>query len=474
MGNTKNKVQRNNIWIYGYTFIAVALFYSYFYADFYETGLEGVRFWDILFAGNIRQFYKQIFLIGNMQYVPLYDFPMYIIFAIWNLPLWIVEKITSIDIFHSSLCLMWMKSLMLFFSFLFIKTFCSMLEELGIGEDDRKIGILMFFTSGFYVSGLVVLSQYDIISLTLTMLGLTYYLRNDEKKFIIVFALVAPFKYFGLLVFVPLLLLKEKRISRILLKMILVMIPCLFFWIVFPYGRPELVDGCVFSPSSSGTNVAKPVYMDLFDRGNIAFGILFLFIFGEIAFLFWCYMHEEKEVWKNGKLVMYCGFIAYFIQFTLAYSHPYWQLLMVPYVVALILLNKKYQYINIMLETLMTAAFIFAQMFYFTWCFKAEIVSLSLWKHVVTPGSGSGDSVVTLLRNYIADARLQNYAVGIGLSVYTALVLIFAILNWPFWKREFGITKKGEEIPFWLLPLRAGISLIIGVVPLVLYFYSWG
>ena len=456
-----------------YLFAMLVLFYSYFYADFYETGLEGVRFWDILFAGNIRAFYKQIFLIGNIQYVPLYDFPMYIIFAIWNLPLWIVEKLTHIDIFHSALCLSWMKSLMLFFSWVFIKTFNTMMDELGIDKEDKKTGIIMFFTSAFYMSGLVVLSQYDIISLALTMLGITFYLRDDQKKFLLVFSFVAPLKYFGLLVFVPLLLLREKNIGIIIGKMICVMIPCAFFWVMFPYGRPELVDGCVFSPSSSGTNVAKPVYMDLFDRGNIAFGILFLFIFGEILFLFWCYMYHEKEVWKNGRLVMYCGFIAFFIQFTLAYSHPYWQLLMVPYIVCLILLNKKYQYINLLMETIMSAAFVFAQIFFFTWCYKAEIVNFSFWKFVLKPGKGTGHSAVTLLRNFIADARLQNYAVGIGLSVYTALILIFAIINCPMIKKDFPLTAKGEDLPKWLLPVRAAITVIIGLVPIVLYFMSW-
>ncbi len=454
--------------------VTVLFYYSYFYADFYETGLEGVRFWDILFAGKIRHFYTQIFLIGNTQYIPLYDFPMYIIFAIWNFPLWEIAKLKKNDIYHSSLCLMWKKSLTLCFTFLAVKMFRRMLADLGLDEEERNTGIWMFLSSGFYMVGLVVLSQYDVICLTIILWAVSEYLRGNDRKSLILFALAAPLKYFGLLVFVPLLLLKEKRISRIILNLVLVMIPCLFFWVMFPYGRPDLLPGCVFSNSSSGTNVGKPVYMDLYDRGQIAFGVLFFFVFGEIIFLLLCYLYKEKEVWKNGKLVMYVCFTAFMIQFTLAYSHPYWQILMVPFTTALILLNHKYRYANLVLEIVYSAFFMMAQLFFFTWCFKAEIVSLSLWKFVVTPGEGAGLDVVSFLHRFITDQRLGSYAVGVGLSIYGAAMLLFCILNWPLRTRELPITGRDEPVPAWVLPLRAAISVVVGVVPLILFFLTWG
>ena len=82
MAERKENNIRQRVLLLLYAGFFLLLFYSCYYADFYETGLEGVRFWDILFEGKIHHFYSQVFLIGNMQYVPLYDFPMYIIFAL--------------------------------------------------------------------------------------------------------------------------------------------------------------------------------------------------------------------------------------------------------------------------------------------------------------------------------------------------------------------------------------------------------
>ena len=274
MAERKENNIRQRVLLLLYAGFFLLLFYSCYYADFYETGLEGVRFWDILFEGKIHHFYSQVFLIGNMQYVPLYDFPMYIIFALWNFPLWVVEKCTGIDIYHSVLCLMWMKSMLLFWLLLFQKAFGGVIELVVDGSRNRlsemrNRGEMLFLTSTFTVTGIAVLGQYDIITMTLMMLGLKAYLQGDKKWFTIWFALAAPLKYFSLLIYAPLVLMDEKRIRRILVQAFSVILPMVFFWIAVPYGRAELLPGCTFSGSSEGTNVAKPIYDALFVHGSV-------------------------------------------------------------------------------------------------------------------------------------------------------------------------------------------------------------
>ncbi len=461
---------------------AVLLFYSCYYADFYETGLEGVRFWDILFEGKIRSFYSQVFLIGNTQYVPLYDFPMYIIFALWNFPLWVVESISGIDIYHSTLCLMWMKSMLLFFLCLFLAAFRRLIGTVaGIENAGRAVsarydgermtadGSFLFLTSAFFMTGLVVLGQYDIIALTFMMMGLRAYLEGDNRRFTLWFAAASPLKYFSLLIYVPLVLLREKRIRRILLQGIAAVLPVLFFWIAVPYGRAELLEGCVYSTSSSGTNVAKPVYDALFVTGTVGFGTLFVYVFVWVIFLFLCYCRPVGE--KEGcRLPVYVCWTAYMLQFTFGYSHPYWLILMEPFMILLILLDEEHRYLSLLLELVGTAAMAVAQIFTYTWCFNSGIVNLSFWRYLL-PSRATGEeySVMTVLGFYVSDERLQDYASGIGLSVYAACILLFAWLHYPLRRREPAIFTKGRECDGWLLPLRAFVVLCLGMVPVLLY-----
>lgn len=453
------------------------LFYSCYYADFYETGLEGVRFWDILFEGKIHHFYSQVFLIGNMQYVPLYDFPMYIIFALWNFPLWVVEKCTGIDIYHSVLCLMWMKSMLLFWLLLFQKAFGGVIELVVDGSRNRlsemrNRGEMLFLTSTFTVTGIAVLGQYDIITMTFMMLGLKAYLQGDKKWFTIWFALAAPLKYFSLLIYAPLVLMDEKRIRRILVQAFSVILPMVFFWIAVPYGRAELVPGCTFSGSSEGTNVAKPIYDALFVHGSVAFGTLFIYIFAEMAFLIFCYAYQRRKEDDRTRITIYLCLMAYVIQFTAAYSHPYWLILMSPFMILVILADPEKSYLNLMAETLMTAAMVGAQIMYFEWCFCSNIVELSFWKYLLPNGigeSGEWRSLSAFLSLRISDPRLQEYVTGACLSVYAAGLLFFVLWNCPFLSHKWSLVTRQERDYKWLYPVRAVISLGLGSIPLVLY-----
>lgn len=463
-----------------YAAATVLIFYSCYYADFYETGLEGVRFWDILFSGQIRHFYTQIFLIGDTQYIPLYDFPMYIVFAVWNFPLWIVEKVSGIDIFHSVPCLMWMKSMLWLFLALFLKAFgllAADVMQLSRADDDRLTSArqaqLLFLTSVFFMTGLVVLGQYDIITMTFMMLGIRAYLKRDDRRFVLWFAIAAPFKYFSILAYIPLVLLREKRIRRILLRGVEVVAPILFFWVTVPYGRPELVPGCTFSGSSSGSNVAKPVYDALFVTGTIGFGTLFVYIFLWVIFLILCYAWKEEASEKEtGEAAVYVCFVAYMIQFTFGYSHPYWLILLVPFMVLLILQNDRLQYLNLLLETLLTAAMAFAQIFTYTWCFNSNIVNLSFWRMLLPGGVSEQEfSVMSVLTGMVSDPRLQEYASGAGLSVFAAGMLLFTGMNCPLWKDRLPLIRRDRKEYRWLFPLRALITLCLGAVPMALYFF---
>ena len=467
----KNKIFWSLVFVF-----TVILFYSYIYHDFLETACEGVRFWDILFQGKIRDFYTQTFLIGKTQYYPQYDFLMYIIFAIWNLPLWIVQKVSAIDIYQSVICLMWMKTMLVAFAAVFIHMFRKLFETLEFTQEDSRLGILLFISSGFFMTSVVVLGQYDLISMSLVALGISYYLKGDTKKFILAFAIAIPLKFFSLLVFVPLVLLKEKKISRVLLNGILVVLPDLILRLLVPVhyisaGHLTVAPGATPASSATFSLGTLPIYADLYNTANIGFGKLFLYPFAEIIFLIFCYAFHVEKNKNRSKWVIYLSFMAYAIQFTMSYSHPYWLLMLVPFMILMIIQNKKIRYINIIVEIVLTYGMILAQIFFFTWCYESDIVNLSFWSRIV-PVQSTVTNIMTVASRFTADDRLQDYATGIGLSIFMAGMAVFSVLNCPALEGRLQVIQVEEKAQKWLVPFRIILACVAGTVPLVFYFMA--
>jgi uncharacterized membrane protein len=79
----------------------------------------------------------------------------------------------------------------------------------------------IFASSPIAVFAVFIFGQYDIIGIFFTMLGFYYYVKDNRLRFSLFFSLAISVKYFALIPFLPLLLLKEKRILP-LLKYILI------------------------------------------------------------------------------------------------------------------------------------------------------------------------------------------------------------------------------------------------------------
>lgn len=84
------------------------------------------------------------------------------------------------------------------------------------------------------MTSVIMMSAYDIIALYFAIKGIDYYFQGKNKGFLLCFMCAIPLKFFALLLFVPLLLLKEKRIPQIIGSGILSILPILIFRFLLP------------------------------------------------------------------------------------------------------------------------------------------------------------------------------------------------------------------------------------------------
>ena len=79
----------------------------------------------------------------------------------WNLPLWIAERFFSVDVFRSPLCLMWGKSLILLSSILITAAIFKLCKTLRMVEETCWLVCILFITSNFFMSSVILMSAYD-------------------------------------------------------------------------------------------------------------------------------------------------------------------------------------------------------------------------------------------------------------------------------------------------------------------------
>ena len=204
--------------------------------DLVTTSWHGYKVWDFLAEGKIWNFFvlcKQLPGFDGAGYDP----PIYLIFALWNLPIWIIHKITGISI-SPGIVTYWSRALLMILYFLsssLLKDIASLIalqEDDGISSRDEmlcnsKSANIMFLMTPFAFFAVVVLGCYDIIPIFFSLLAIRAYLKGNLIAFSCWFGGANIFKYITFVIYIPLLLLLEKRSRKIALLMAFGTIPSL-------------------------------------------------------------------------------------------------------------------------------------------------------------------------------------------------------------------------------------------------------
>lgn len=460
-----------------YLLLCLMFFYSFIYNDIIETMRMGIDVWYSLFDGQLNYFYARRTPVDAIAYPKtvqgVYDFPIYIVFAIWNFPLWIAENLFDVDVFRSPLCLMWGKTLLLLASVLIVGALYRLCRTLEVSEKNSLFAVILFLTSNFFMSSIIMMSAYDIVVLYFAILGIDYYFRGDMKKFTLCFMCAIPLKFFALLIFVPLVLLREKRIWKIVVYMVVSVLPILVFRFFIPCRA-------VFEDPSSVALSLKNIFEST-ELSNLAFlytvtyewttslsRIYLSLAFWGILYLI-CYFYKPESEEKIKKWGIYICFLTFANLFITCMTHPYWIMLLVPFTVIIMAMNSQYSYVNLVLETLMTWGMLLAQMFKFPWCFGSAIVAGMFWPSILGKmDEFIGYTVMNVLKRLDMEGA-QGYLIGAGCTAFFGCIVLFAVLNFPGWKKELPVINKGAKPAWWLIGVRMLTGFAMALLPIVLY-----
>lgn len=432
------------------TGIAVAFCFLFMqYKDNLTISSIGYWFANSVLTGNFVDYYN------SMDWS--YGVTIYSIYAIWSIPVWIIFKVTGLAANLTAIpVLLWYKLLTALFA-----AWCVYLTGKVLGEvckDREKEVRIQCLSSFFLVFPVFAIGQCDIIGLCFVLLGIYYYLKEKDVKFLICFCIAVTMKYFALFVFIPLILFRFRKISKLLKVFAAGMILVLFTTIFV--GNSDA--GAAAQSNSQyyvNDHIQKLGLLRINIDWDVAIGLLAL-SFCTLCIVAYSISNVDKE--KNKQYTLWLAMAGYMIFFLFYPCNIYWYVLLAPFWVLVACRDKRLMKVNLLLEIifgLMTG------------------IIYSYTQYWVLGGEGTF-SYLFLKDNIMPRNSFQFFVhtvFGTDLEVYLhifrgiayACAGAFLFLNFPGRKAEIASNETEEEMR---QDIKAVTWMKIGVLYLWIFF----
>lgn len=486
--------------------IGMVLSSFYLYTDIADASACGVKFWNALFGGRFPLYYYETYMgiPGSVLEISMggsYDFVLYLVFAIYNFPLWIWEKITGCSFLQFIITREYIKGIVWVFSGISAYLLYKIAMMCEVKRAEAKWCPFLFMTSAVFFYTEIVTSGYDILSVAFTLLGIYFFMKKNDKGFILSFAVAIGMKMFAIWVFVPLVLIKEKRIWRILLYGIegisVIVIPKIYFTVASHQymikrtlndalqlggqAKVESVAATVDATTGYAVNEiiaqAENIINDaIFPEGRfleytyISMNALPLVFVGMFILWLWCYLN--KRTLCNRNIVYVCA-AAMSIFILTVKIHPYWAIILMPYLALVMVFHPERMRDNLLLESVFSVGYVLNKAITYYWTSSINLIDqMTMPQHKFSYGSSEISPSEYGIYYYVCrlSERIGISVTNIGYIFKAAAVaglIMFLFMNYPGRKQE----EPGEKIDYskrrkWLF-VRFVISCMVGMLPML-------
>lgn len=325
-------LNKKSLWPVGFNkmdklFFTAAFVFAFFFMshpDLWETANHSYVFLESVFSGNFMNFYEFCAAHNNTYYylnVANYNIMIYILFGLWELPVFIFNHIFGLPL-NEMFIIYWAKVVSVSFYIgcgYMVKKLCC---ELGIKEEQARLAALFFLFNPVAFYSPMAMGQYDTLCLFFTLWALCCYVKEDMAKFSIIIGAGIVFKFFPLLILIPLVLLKEKKLIDI------VKYGCMSLWLYIP--TTLLFWGRTGNAAAFTKAMIDRMFRVTADTGMRTVPV-FILIYALIVFASFLYVPKNKK--SAGYMAVYVPMVIFSLLFNYIYWHPQWLVLMIPFIV---------------------------------------------------------------------------------------------------------------------------------------------
>ena len=441
--------------------------YAFFlYGDVRATFEHSFNFLDSVLQGRVGDFYQIAIEHTSTGHPAVYDIPLYLLFGLWNLPTYIIYRITGFHYLLSTPAQLWLKTLMVLAALIAAKVLVDIARDLGVSRQRSKWVAFFFLSSMTLFVPVFVIVQYDIIMIVFILLGLRAYLCGRLGRFLLWFAIANTFKLFAIFIFVPLLLLREKRLRVVALQLgvgLLGLVAC----------RAIYHGNVAYKASTSG-------FMSSMLQRLTAVGIPWMgstipvFVVFMVGIVVFAYLRRPQGTKALAADAVYICMAIYLVFATVVPLNPYWAVMVSPFAVLIIFLNPRHVLLNTLLETGVGTALFLLYAFNGYSMYNRSIFDQLLLPHLIAPVAQPRYETPAQFLETVGISRQGSFIVGFMIACALAILII----NFPRRKMVEDL-GQGERIPrsaAWVrLLMPAGFSALVMIpyfVPAIPVVYS--
>ena len=409
--------------------------YAFFlYGDVRATFEHSFNFLDSVFQGRVGDFYQIAIEHTSTGHPAVYDIPLYLLFGLWNLPTYIIYRITGFHYLLSTPAQLWLKTMMVLAALLAAKVLVDIARDLGVDRQRSKWIAFFFLSSMTLFVPVFVIVQYDIIMIVFILLGLRAYLRGRLGRFLLWFAIANTFKLFAIFIFVPLLLLREKRLRVVALQ--------------FGAGLIGLVACRAIYHGNVAYTASTGGFMSSMLKRLTAVGIPWMgstipiFVVVMVGIVIFAYLRRPQGTKALAADAVYICMAIYLVFATVVPLNPYWAVMVSPFAVLIIFLNPRHVLLNSALETGVGTALFLMYTFTGFSMYNRSILDQLLLPHLMTPTAQPRYETPAQFLDVMGISRQGSFIVGFMIAC--ALAILF--INFP---RTEMVEKlgQGERVP---------------------------
>lgn len=429
--------------------IGIVMLLLFSYIDFKSLTVWSTNILDCIAKGDITDYYSYTSLnkygVAH-RYVSgtLYSL---ILWGIWNIPIWAIQYFAGKAIVKSAILLIWSK---LFLVVSLAITLFTTYKICSILFKDKKIAKWITFLSATFVFtyiGVFYAGQNDILICMFAILGLYFLIKEKNIWFYVFSSLAISIKYFYLIPYIPLILLTEKKIWKIIVKLGIGILPIIIFKL--------LVQNFPMYEISAQANYSDKILNGFFGSGlKVANGgTLSFFILTFIIICFIAYMTKPKTKEIKNNYIFYFAVAPIITMFMFSTHYEFYRpILLMPFLMILYGFKPQLFRINIILDTIMSAA---------------SIVSLSIGSKSIFNSKYSMTN--TILSNKIGEIKTVsvnnflnnllgeniNMVASFATTIMFAALAIILVVNYPkFNTDKDNSEKKIEKTERWIIWIR--------------------
>ncbi len=449
-------------------FALLAGFLLFYYQDIGDTLDNAVMFTECVLDGQPLSFYRYSAenAAPGTVYSANYNIALYTLFAVWNLPTSLMHIYGGFDYTTSVFALLWAKLMVVIFYALIAREMVKLVKVLAPEQRDAPKTSVFLFTSSLcaFIPGMIAV-QYDCIPLWFMLIAVRLYAEKKDAKCILVFALSVPFKLFSVFLLIPMVLLRQKNVFKILLSLLPVLIPSALLAIPFKNDAYYLA-----AIGSQNGDAVRLILDAMISVNNMQLGIN-PFLVAYFLLCLYAYSRKEKDALNEGKMAVYLGFMAFAAFSSLTPIRSYWIVLVVPFMAILVSIHKGNRTVALLTDTLLSfggGIYILAN----HWIYNSgRILNALVLKNVSLP-AGTQAKYAVIPPDVLAEGGVTEFghlagfldSLGLGPVRFVFMALFIACALFAVWKlhplseKQCVSGPKGEK---WVVLARPVILIIV-------------